>query len=195
MKILLKLAGLSVIGGELKIFLKDNHLPFRTLIGNKQLDKIIKDIFKRNIKTSIENEYLEQLYTFSYPGKIVISYYILVPGFSIDSSQIGHWRAVGQSIKNCPDKRIIEYAAQRLRWKVEYTNVVYSLLAKKFTLSELQQTYEIILGRSLDKRNFRKKILSLGILKDTGEKKSKGPARPAEIYEFKTRRPFMVEVF
>ena len=83
---------------------------------------------------------------------------------------------------------------QRLRWKIEYTNIVYSLLPKEFTFGELQKVYEAILGRTMDKRNFRKKILSLGILTDTGKKKTQGRSRPAEVYRFKSREMTYVEV-
>ena len=93
------------------------------------------------------------------------------------------------------DKEIISYAVQRLQWKIEYTNVVYSLLPREFTLSELQLTYEAILGKELDKRNFRKKILFLKLLKDTGKKRTGTVARPASVYEFRKRSPVRVKVF
>ncbi|HEX4716393.1 MAG TPA: NUDIX hydrolase, partial [Ktedonobacteraceae bacterium] len=60
----------------------------------------------------------------------------------------------------------------------------FSLLSEQFTLRELQRVYEIILHRRLDKRNFRKKILSTGILEDTGAKKMEGTHRPARLYSF-----------
>jgi 8-oxo-dGTP diphosphatase len=195
MTILLKLTALSVIEKKLKIFLKAGNLPSMAIRDHDSPDKAAKDISRKYIKAVAKDSYLEQLYTFSSPGKIIVTYYILVPSFSINPSQMRYWFSIERLNKNNKDRQIIKYAIQRLRWKVEYTNVVYSLLPKKFTLSELQEIYEVILGRSLDKRNFRKKILSLGILKDTGEKKTKGPARPAEIYEFKMRKPCMVEVF
>ena len=93
------------------------------------------------------------------------------------------------------DRNIIKYAVQRLQWKIEYTNVVYSLIPFEFTLSRLQTTYEAILGKTLDKRNFRKKILSLGLLKKTGKILKGFKARPALVYGFRKRTPVMVKVF
>ena len=72
----------------------------------------------------------------------------------------------------------------RLRGKLDYTTIAFNLLPKQFTLRELQRVYEIILHRKLDKRNFRKKILSTGILEDTGAKKMEGTHRPARLYRF-----------
>jgi len=54
-------------------------------------------------------------------------------------------------------------------WKLAYTNVVWSLLPRRFALTELQKVYEAVLGRPLDKRNFRKKILALGLVEPVGE--------------------------
>ena len=90
---------------------------------------------------------------------------------------------------------ILDYARLRLRYKVEYTNVVYSLLPDTFTLSELQRVYEVILGRALDKRNFRKKILSLDLVEPTGGERRDGAHRPARLYRFRSREPMIVEVF
>jgi len=64
-------------------------------------------------------------------------------------------------------KKVIEYAIQRLKWKMEYTNLSQFILPAKFTLSELQKVYEIILNKKFDVRNFRKKIDSLHIIKET----------------------------
>jgi 8-oxo-dGTP diphosphatase len=80
---------------------------------------------------------------------------------------------------------IIAYALQRLQSKLTYTNVVFALLPQEFTLTQLQTAYEAIINRSLDKRNFRRKILSLDFLKDTGKMSSKNAYRPARLYTFK----------
>jgi len=79
---------------------------------------------------------------------------------------------------------ILAYALQRLRSKLSYTNVVYALMPPLFTLSQLQSCYEAIAGRSLDKRNFRKKILASGFLKETEKMHATGAHRPARLYEF-----------
>src|SRR6266849_4961209 len=80
--------------------------------------------------------------------------------------------------------KILQYALNRLRGKLDYTTIAFSLLPEQFTLRELQRVYEIILHRKLDKRNFRKKVLATGILEDTGAKKMEGTHRPAGLYRF-----------
>ena len=84
---------------------------------------------------------------------------------------------------------MIDYALRRLQAKLDYSNVAYSLLPEEFSLSELQGTYEAILGRRLDKRNFRKRILSLEIVEATGRVTSVGRHRPAQLYRFRERKP------
>ena len=81
---------------------------------------------------------------------------------------------------------------RRLRSKLEYTNVAYSLLPRQFTLSELQQVYEAILDRELDKRNFRRRMLSLGVIKAAGDTRKEGAHRPAQLYSFVRREPTAV---
>jgi 8-oxo-dGTP diphosphatase len=89
---------------------------------------------------------------------------------------------------------MLQYALQRLRWKLEYTNIVYSLLPRDFTLTELQRVYETILDRPLDKRNFRKKMMSLGMLQATPRMAKIGAHRPARLYRFRRRMPMIIEV-
>lgn len=81
-------------------------------------------------------------------------------------------------------ENIIKYARDRLASKITYTNAVYALLPPLFTLSQLQTCYEAIFGRTLDKRNFRKKYLSLGLIKETDEMFRQGAHRPAKLYKF-----------
>lgn len=85
-------------------------------------------------------------------------------------------------------KEIIEYARDRLRSKLTYTNAVFALLDPFFTLSQLQVAYEAVLGRSLDKRNFRKKFLSLGLVSETEEFRKDGAHRPARLYKFNQQK-------
>ncbi len=82
---------------------------------------------------------------------------------------------------------IISYAHKRLAAKITYTNAVFSLLDTYFTLSQLQAAYEAIFGRPLDKRNFRKKFLSLGLIRETDEFFREGAHRPARLYTFKSQ--------
>lgn len=79
---------------------------------------------------------------------------------------------------------IIKYAIERLQSKITYTNAIYALLDPFFTLSQLQAAYEAVFGRLLDKRNFRKKFLSLDLIHATSEKTREGAHRPARLYAF-----------
>jgi 8-oxo-dGTP diphosphatase len=72
---------------------------------------------------------------------------------------------------------------------------MWSLLPEKFTLSELQAAYETVLSKPLDKRNFRKKILALGLVTASGEKSTGRRHRPAMLYRFESKTPELVEVF
>jgi 8-oxo-dGTP diphosphatase len=80
---------------------------------------------------------------------------------------------------------IIKYAHQRLSFKITYTNAVFALLDKKFTLTQLQTAYEAILARPLDKRNFRKKFLALELIEATSEMRQADAHRPARLYKFR----------
>jgi len=73
----------------------------------------------------------------------------------------------------------------RLRNKLEWTTVGYELLPKRFTLSQMQRVYEIILQRQIDKRNFRKKVLAQGQLRELDETRTDGAHRPAKLYSFR----------
>lgn len=160
---------------------------------------------KRHLKqkVGVKNVYLEQLYTFSRVnrdprGRVVsVAYMALVPRQKTQIKSGGEVR--WYSIKKLPTlaydhKQIISYTLERLRAKLGYTNIAMSILPSKFTLGDLQKTYEIILRHRLDKRNFRKKFLSLNLIKPTG-KKVKGRAyRPAELYGFSSKKQKVVEI-
>ncbi len=79
---------------------------------------------------------------------------------------------------------IIAYALRRLHYKMEYSAAGFELLPDEFTLSELQHTYEIILGEKLDKRNFRRRILEAGIIEGTSRRRT-GEGRPARLYRYR----------
>lgn len=89
---------------------------------------------------------------------------------------------------------IIQYAYQRLRWKMEYTNVVKSILPQMFTLRELQSVYEVIFDREFDKRNFRKKVLSLDLIIETNEYDKESSKRPAKLYTFSDKELTLIGI-
>ncbi|MCX6709706.1 MAG: NUDIX domain-containing protein [Candidatus Woesearchaeota archaeon] len=147
-------------------------------------------------ETGVKNAYLAQLYTKGDIGRdprgrvITVVYYAL-----LDSSKIrlcsstdakdATWFPIKKLPKLAFDhEKIISHAVERLRNRVEYTNIAFRLLPKKFTLSELQKVYEIILDRKLDKRNFRKNVKKLNILEEHNETKMTGIHRPAKLYSF-----------
>ncbi len=87
------------------------------------------------------------------------------------------------------NERVLEVARQRITNKLEYTNAAYSLLPQFFTLTDLQGVYESILGRRLDKRNFRRRMLAAELLLGTNRTAKTGRHRPARLYRFASRRP------
>lgn len=82
---------------------------------------------------------------------------------------------------------IYQIALGRLCGKLSYTTIAQYLLSNHFTLTELQDVYEVVLGKELDKRNFRKKILALDIVKETGKLQEGVKNRPAALYTFKSK--------
>lgn len=150
-------------------------------------------------KTSVQNVYLEQLYTFGHPGRdprarvITVTYFALIPWKKLvqpGSTKITDlaWSPVKRLPKLAFDhSSILDYAVRRLRAKVGYSNIVYGLMPEQFRLSELQSMYEAITNTTLDKRNFRKKMLSTGLLQETGKKDTAGAHRPAMLYRFKKK--------
>lgn len=134
--------------------------------------------------------YLEQLFSFGDPQRhphsrvVTVAYYALIPSDEARRGSGDGWRSVDELPPLAFDhRRIIDYAMQRLRNKLEYTTAGFQLLPRKFTLSELQAVYETILGKKLDKRNFRKKMDLLGVLKPLKEWRRTG-RKPARLYTF-----------
>ncbi len=197
--IFIKLAIFSLDEDGLNIFLSNGNMPEIGLEKCKGLDSAAKLLLKK--VTGIDNGlyYQEQLYTFFDKVKnqriIDVVYFILIPFYMVKKYLKQNWYLVDNKLPISKyNQNIVKYSLQRLRWKVDYTNVVYSLLPEEFSFFKLQSTYEAILGRTLDKRNFRKKIMSLNLLKSTGIKKQSGKARPAYLYRFKDRELKYVKI-
>lgn len=183
-----------------KVISEDN--PFKgkwALIGGlvrvdetaeQSVDRLLKD------KAGIQNIYKEQLYTFSEinrdpRGRVVSVAYIALTAdpFIQDLKKSGietKWFNVNKIPKLGYDHdKVLSIAVERLKTKIIYSNIAQHLVSKEFTLSEVQLVYEIVLGETLDKRNFRKRILSLDILKELNKKVKNGVMRPASVYTFK----------
>ncbi|MBI1746772.1 MAG: NUDIX hydrolase [Acidobacteria bacterium] len=156
-------------------------------------------------KTGLKNVYLEQLYTFGDVKRdplsrvISVAYFALINSEGISLQTTPKYSAIDWfNVKELPTlvydhSEMLKVALQRLRAKLQYTNVVYNLLPPTFTLGELRRIYEIMLDCQLDKRNFCKKFLSLGLLKST-DLRREGPHRPAQLWSFKQRTPTIVEI-
>jgi 8-oxo-dGTP diphosphatase len=150
-------------------------------------------------ETGIRKVYLEQLYTFGDPGRdprgrvVTVAYFALVaaeqtPQAGSDAAEAAWWPMDALPTPAFDHGTILSYALERLRNKLEYTTVGFQLLPDRFTFGELQAVYEAILGRPLDKRNFRRKIELLRILRPLKEQKRTGRSRPAQLYEFSASR-------
>lgn len=183
------------------LLIKRKYQPFRgkwALPGGFILPhEDILEAANRELKeeTGVFASYLEQLYTFGKPkrdprGQVVtVSYFALlnhVPELSpsTDAADSAWFPVYAHPELAFDHKEILTYAVERLRNKFEYTTASFTLLPEKFTLTELQRVYEEVLNKQLDKRNFRKKIISHDILIPTGELKKMGSARPAELFHF-----------
>jgi 8-oxo-dGTP diphosphatase len=158
-------------------------------------------IRKLEDETGLTDVFLEQLYTFDHLAQgragIVVTYFALVDIARARLRSDLEWRPAWQPVRNLQpvafqNQDIIRLAEERLRNKLEYTNVAYSLLPDRFTLTELQGIYEAILGEPIDKRNFRKRMVGLGIVRETGETRKRGAHRPAMLYEFTRRAPISI---
>lgn len=147
-------------------------------------------------ETGLSKVYLEQLYSFGDPDRdprehvVTVAYYALVnlvehpPKANTDAANAA-WFSLDELPPLAFDHgRILECAVERLRGKLRYQPVGFELLPPKFTLGELQWLYERILEQKLDKRNFRKKVLSFGLLEETDEFQKDVAHRAARLYRF-----------
>ena len=170
------------------------------------MEESLEDAARRELsaKTGLGGVYLEQLRSFGDPCRdpqarvVSTAYFALVPG----KERVGgsakyagvEWFPVRRLPPLAYDHDVIAHAAlERLRAKLAYTNIVYGLVQETFTLGELQAIYEVILGRRLDRRNFRKKILGSGLLRGLRQQR-RGAHRPAALYRFAQRRPTVVQM-
>src|SRR3989338_1798346 len=169
-------------------------LPGRMVRYDEPIETTAKIALQQKANINPESVFFEQLYTFGQDlhrdtrlQVVAIVYYGLVRAENI--ANISGSKMTWYSVYALPPlafdhKEIIEYAVKRLRKKVLESDFAFQLMAEEFTLTELQKAYEVILGKPLDKRNFRKKIMELHILKDVKKSKMEGAPRPARLYSF-----------
>ncbi len=159
-------------------------------------DESLEDAARRELEeeTGVRDVYLEQLYTFGAikrdpRGRVItVAYFALVPFTAVrggsDASEARWWPVQAVAELAFDHSEILRYALTRLRYKLEYSAVGFQLLPEKFSLTELQQAYEIILGETLDKRNFRRKILEANVIEEAGVRRER-EGRPARLYRFR----------
>ncbi len=166
------------------------------------IEETLDEAAKRELReeTGLANVYLEQLYTFGKVDRdprervVSVAYYALVKPAdyelvaSTDASHV-QWFEFHELPPLAFDHReIVELALQRLQGKVRYQPIGFELLPPRFTLTQLQRLYEVILERPLDKRNFRKKVLEMDLLEPLDEYQSGVAHRRARLYRFARRR-------
>ena len=167
--------------------------------GFVEIDESLKRAALRELReeTGVKAGFLEQLGAFGHPDRdprervITVAYIALVPSDRLEF-EAGSDAADAQlfGIDALPElafdhNKILRRARERLRDKLDIGDVATLLMPVEFTLSELQRAYETVTDVSVDKRNFRKKVTSLGLLEATGEDKRDGAHRPAKLYRVK----------
>lgn len=183
----------TVADGTLRLAAVDHSAPLQLPRGfptpDGSLDADAARIIQRQL--GIQERYLEQLYTLNtgepHEWAVVISYMALVSSDETgEPPTLGAWHDVNDfRADDSIDGRVIDYAILRLRAKLSYTSIAFHLLPQQFTLGELQQTYEAVLQKRLDKRNFRRRIRGANILDQTPAKRRDGSHRPANLYQFR----------
>ena len=165
------------------------HVP-----TNTDLDEFARTLLFQ--ATGLNDVYLKQIHTFGslervpYTRVITIGYYALINPdyYDLKQSTIAkslQWFNLSELPPLCFDHdKIIQYALHKLREEVMYHPVGFHLLPDKFTLTEIQSLYEVILNKKMDTRNFRKKLAKMELLIDSGEKQQNVAHRAAKLYQF-----------
>jgi 8-oxo-dGTP diphosphatase len=170
--------------------------------GFVHLDETIDEAARRELEeeAGVHDVYLEQLYTFGALDRdpreriVTVAYYALAKlsdhriRAATDAMGVG-WFSLDDLPKLAFDHdAIVSRAHERLRGKVRYAPVGFELLPPRFSLTQLQRLYELILGTALDKRNFRKKLLAMDLLVETDEVEQGVRHRAARLYRFDRRK-------
>ena len=192
---------------DLKVMLIQRDLPpfegkWALPGGFVHVDETLDEAARRELEeeTALHKVFLEQLFTFGEvhrdPRERVVSvaYYALVKlsdhrVHAATDARDAAWFGVHDVPSlafDHPD--ILQMALERLRGKLRYQPVGFELLPKKFTLSQLQHLYELVLERDLDKRNFRKRVLAMDLLIETDEVEQDVAHRAARLFRFDERK-------
>ena len=198
---------LDMVEDELRILLiRRGEEPYKGMWalpgGFVQPDESLHCAAERELseETGVRNIFLEQLYTYGEPDRdprervLSVAYYALVDinAYELHASSDAD-DAAWFSLSDLPElafdhSEMIKCANGRLQGKIEYQPIGFELLPGKFTLRQLQKLYEIILNKTLDKRNFRKKILKMEILDELDEIEKDVTHRAARLYSFNKTR-------
>ncbi len=196
-------------GGELKILLIErNEEPFKdwwalpgNLVGeNESVDQSASRILRE--LTGLSDIYMEQYYTFGEVNRhpqgrvITVAYYAMLRlGGDKALKPLTSYAKKAQwiNVKELPKlgfdhQHIYDKGLEKIKRRIKHLPIAFELLPEKFTLTQVQNVYELILGKKLDKRNFRKKILSFGVLKELNEKQKGVSFRAATLYKFDKRK-------
>jgi 8-oxo-dGTP diphosphatase len=164
--------------------------------GFVQMDEDLETTARRELaeETGVSGVYLEQLYTFGAVDRdpreriITVAYYALIGSDQVVLQAATDAEAVGWfNMDELPPLAfdhldIVDKAHERLVAKLDYSTIAFQFLPRTFTLTELQEVYEIILREEMDRRNFRKWVLALDQIEETGDMRCDGPHRPAKLY-------------
>jgi 8-oxo-dGTP diphosphatase len=170
--------------------------------GFVRLDETLAEAARRELEeeTGLRDVFLEQLYTFSAVDRdprervVSVAHYALVnlrdhSVHAATDASAAAWFGVHDVPTLAFDHaEILQTALERLRGKLRYQPIGFELLPKKFTLSQLQRLYELVLERELDKRNFRKRVLAMDLLVELDEVEQDVAHRAARLYRFDERK-------
>ena len=186
------------------LLIKRKYPPFKgswAIPGGFVLDReSLEDAVERELQeeTGVRINYLEQLFTFGKTDRdprtriLSVAYFGLVKSNQFEKlkattdAEAAAWFNFKRLPKLAFDhKKILNVAIERLRGKIVYQPIGFELLDKKFPFSDLEQLYSTLLDRPIDRRNFKKKVMSLGILEELNEKsRSTGAGRPGNLFQF-----------
>jgi 8-oxo-dGTP diphosphatase len=192
---------------DLKVLLIQRRIPpfqhsWALPGGFVRIDETLDQAARRELEeeAGVRGAYLEQLYTFGDLDRdprdrvVSVAYYALtkldshVIRAATDAEQVA-WFGLDALPRLAFDHRtIVDRAVERLRGKVRYTPIGFELLPPRFTLTQLQRLYEIILTTALDKRNFRKKLLAMDLVVETDEVEQGVRHRAARLYKFDRKK-------
>lgn len=195
--------------GELKILLIERNedpfkdwfaLPGNLVDNNESIESAAERILYE--LTGLKGIYMEQYHTFGEVGRhphgrvLTVAYYAMIRlNGQKELKPISNYarQAVWVNVKEMPElafdhSKIFKKGFDKIRNKISYQPIAFELLPEKFTLTQLQSLYEVILNKSLDKRNFRKKMLAYDILKELDEKQKGVSYRAAKLYKFDKRK-------